>query len=120
MTEAEILAMTYHDKCTVYRPFKYISEETGETAFLEGLNGQIVYDEIPCALSTPSGSKPNRSSGVIITNTDYKLFYAPDIDIQAGDTLLIEHLDRHYVVLAGKPDLYESHNQLNIKEDTIA
>lgn len=42
MTEADILATTYDDTCTVYRPFKKVLE-SGETAFQDGLQGQVVY-----------------------------------------------------------------------------
>ena len=56
MTEADILALTYGDKCWVYRPQK-TTLPSGESVFQKGLEGKAVYEDIPCALSSPSGGK---------------------------------------------------------------
>ena len=56
MTEADILALTYQDSCWVYRPQK-TTLPSGESVFQKGLDGRQVYENIPCALSSPSGGK---------------------------------------------------------------
>lgn len=56
MTEADILALTYGDSCWVYRPQK-VTLPSGESVFQKGLEGRQVYENIPCALSSPSGGK---------------------------------------------------------------
>lgn len=53
MTEADILALTYGDSCWVYRPQK-VTLPSGESVFQKGLEGRQVYENIPCALSSPS------------------------------------------------------------------
>ncbi len=55
MTEADILALTYQDSCWVYRPQK-TTLPSGESVFQKGLDGRQVYENIPCALSSPSGA----------------------------------------------------------------
>lgn len=49
MTEADILAMTYDDSCTVYRPGK-VTLPSGESVFKKGLEGRMVYEDIIEAL----------------------------------------------------------------------
>lgn len=49
MSEAEILALTYYDKMSVYRPFKD-TLPTGESVFYKGLDGKkymMIY-HAPC------------------------------------------------------------------------
>lgn len=119
MNEADILAYTYDDHCTVYRPVKLVLP-TGETIFKSGLDGEIVYEDIRCALCNPSGGKPSKTGSVIRTDVEYILFYRPEVDIKAGDIVMITHLGEQYQVLAGKCERYSSHNQLPITKDMIA
>ena len=83
MTEADILASTYTDTCTVYRPQK-VEQPSGESVFKKGLEGQVVYEGIPCALSSPSGGKLNQSQTTARVDTDFSLFVRPEVDIQPG------------------------------------
>ena len=83
MTEADILAMTYDDSCTVYRPGK-VTLPSGESVFKKGLEGRMVYEDTPCALSSPSGGKLAKSQTVARVDTDYLLFVRPEVDIQPG------------------------------------
>lgn len=118
MTEADILAMTYADSCTVYRPGK-VTLPSGESVFRKGLEGQVVYEDIPCALSGPSGGgsggKPARSQTVVRTDTDYLLFVRPEVDIQPGDTVAVTRLGKRTVALAGLADRQPSHNNVPLK-----
>ena len=72
MTEADILAMTYDDSCTVYRPDK-MTLPSGESVFKKGLEGRVVYEDTPCALSSPSGGKLAKSQTIARVDTDYLL-----------------------------------------------
>lgn len=119
MNEADILASTYEDLCTIYRPFKDTLPETGESVFLSGLNGKVIYSNVPCALSSPSGGKAKKTDTVVKSDVEYILFYCPDVNIQVGDTVLILHLGRKYQVLAGEAEYYKSHNQLSIRKEAI-
>lgn len=120
MTEADILAMTYDDSCTVYRPGK-ATLPSGESVFRKGLEGQVVYQGIPCALSGPSGSssrgKPVKSQTVTRVNTDFLLFVRPEVDIQPGDTVAVVHLGKRTVALAGLADRQPSHNNIPLKAE---
>lgn len=123
MTEADILAMTYDDTCTVYRPDKVVLP-SGESRFLKGLEGVVVYENIPCALSSPSGAaggKPTKTQTVVRVDTDFKLFVRPEVDIQPGDTVRVTIMGKtnpqgkQTIALAGLPDRKPSHNNIPLK-----
>lgn len=116
MTEADILAMTYGDRCTVYRPVKE-TLPSGESVFRKGLEGRAVYEDIPCALSSPSGGRPARSQTVVRTDTDYLLFVRPEVDIQPGDTVAVTRQGKRTVALAGLADRQPSHNNVPLKAE---
>ena len=116
MTEADILAMTYDDSCTVYRPGK-VTLPSGESVFRKGLEGRVVYEDIPCALSSPSGGKLAKSQTVARVDTDYLLFVRPEVDIQPGDTVAVTRLGKRTVALAGLADRQPSHNNIPLKVD---
>ena len=114
MTEADILASTYTDTCTVYRPQK-VEQPSGESVFKKGLEGQVVYKGIPCALSSPSGGKLNQSQTTARVDTDFSLFVRPEVDIQPGDTVAAMRLGRRFVCVAGLPERHPSHNNIPLK-----
>lgn len=111
MTEADILATTYDDTCTVYRPFKKVLE-SGETAFQDGLQGQVVYRDLACSLARPTGGSPKREKPVIKAGVEYVLFVRPEIDIQQSDTIVVTQQGREIIVMAGRPAYYPSHNEV--------
>ncbi len=116
MTEADILAMTYEDTCTVYRPFKD-TLNTDETVFKKGLDGRKVYENIECALSSASGGKLQQAKPIAKTPCDYILFVRPKVDIQRNDTVVGTRLGKRVVTLAGLADCQPSHNNVPLKLD---
>lgn len=116
MNETDILTLTYEDTVTVYRAFKDILP-SGESIFKEGLDGKIVYQEEMCALSRQTGGKLNRTESVAVTPTDYSLFTRPEIDIQPNDHLVISHLGRKTLAVAGLAVRLSSHNNVPLKLD---
>ncbi|MEY8355254.1 hypothetical protein AALB39_18120 [Lachnospiraceae bacterium 54-53] len=114
MTEADILAMTYGDTCTVYRPYKE-DLPGGETVFKKGLEGKVMYPGIPCALSSPSGGKLYRKKPVFEADMDYLLFVRPEVDIQKTDTVEVLQEGHRILVEAGRGGYYSSHNQYPVK-----
>lgn len=120
MTEADILATTYEDKCTVYRPFKD-TLPSGESIFKKGAEGRKVYEkEIECALSVQSGrsgGKLNQTETIAKTPAEYCLFTRPEIDIQPNDYLVIQHLGKEITALAGLSARLPSHNNVPLKLD---
>ena len=114
MTEADILEMTYSDKCTVYRPTKEV-KPNGESIFKKGLEGKVVYENISCALSSPNGGKLQQSKTTATTATDYILFVRPEVDIQPNDTVSVTRLGKLFVLTAGLADRQPSHNNVPMK-----
>lgn len=114
MTEADILAMTYEDACTVYRPVKAV-QPNGESIFKKGTEGRVVYEDIPCALSTPTGGKFSQSKTTAGVDTDHLLFVRPEVDILPGDTVLVTRLGKQTEHLAGLADRQPSHNNIPLK-----
>ena len=111
MSEADILALTYEDTVTVYRPVKDCHE--GESRFRSGSDGDIVYENIACALSTHAGGKLEQSRSTARTAVTYSLFVRPEIDIQPNDYLVILQQGRKKVTAkAGHPDCKLSHNNI--------
>ena len=114
MNEADLLATTYNDTCTVYRPGKVVLP-SGESVFKKGLEGQVVYENIPCALSSPTGGKLAKGQATAKVDTDFLLFVRPEVDTQAGDTVLVTRLGKQTAGLAGLPDRQLSQNNSPLK-----
>lgn len=114
MTEADILASTYTDTCTVYRPGKVV-QPSGESVFKKGLEGQVMYEGIPCALSSPAGGKLSQSKTTASVDTDFSLFVRPEVDIQPGDTVKVVRLGKEFICGAGFPERHPSHNNVPLK-----
>lgn len=120
MSEADILATTYDDTCTIYRPGP-VELPSGETVFKKGREGQMIANDVPCALSGHSGGSLRQSPSTAKAPTTFSLFTRPEVDVQAGDTLVIRRLGREIVSLAGLPDYQPSHNNIPLimKKDTV-
>ena len=114
MTEADILALTYEDHCWIYGQQK-VTLPSGESAFRKGLEGKPVYENIPCALSSPSGGKLGKNAPTAGINTDYLLFVRPEVEIEPGDTVKVIRLCREYLTEAGLADRQPSHNNVPLK-----
>ena len=72
MNEIDILAATYDHTCKVYRA-QMVDLPNGETTYQDGINGQLVYENLPCALSSPSGGKLSYKQPEYRISTDYPL-----------------------------------------------
>lgn len=120
MTEADILALTYEDTVTVYRPFKTQLPD-GETVFKKAEEGQIVYEAIPCALSTQTGGNLNRQMPAGTVPTQYCLFVRTEVEVEPNDYLEIHRRGKVTKALAGLADRLPSHNKipLILKEERV-
>ena len=116
MSEAEILALTYYDKMSVYRPLKTLYRLV-KVSFIKGLDGKKIYEDIPCALSSFSNGKSNKNDVNVKVESDYKLFYDPKIKVEKNDTIVCVHEGTRYVLVAGKQYTLPSHAELPILED---
>lgn len=116
MDEADILALTYGDTASVFRPYKD-TLPNGESIFRSGLDGKKVYDGIACALSTYTGGRLQQSKSTAKTDAAFCLFIRPEIDIQPNDFLEIIHLGKRIEAVAGFPERQPSHNNIPLKLD---
>lgn len=114
MTEADIFAMTYDDRCSVFRAAKE-TLPSGESVFHSGIDGTPVYTGVPCALSSPSGGKLTRSPSTASVPTDYVLFTRPEIEIKPNDTVVISRMGREITTTAGLAMRYASHCNIPLK-----
>ena len=116
MQEADILAETYCDTVTVYRPFKD-TLPSRESVFKSGAEGKMVYQDVPCALSSHSGGALAQSSSTASADTSYSLFVRPEIDILENDFLVISRLGKAIEALAGAAERQPSHNNVPVRLD---
>ena len=116
MQEADILAEPYWDTVTVYRPFKD-TLQSGESVFKSGAEGKVVYQDVPCALSSHSGGALAQSSSTASADTSYSLFVRPEIDILENDFLVISRLGKAIEALAGAAERQPSHNNVPVRLD---
>lgn len=114
MTEADILATTYDDTVTVYRPVRE-RKSTGETVFKSETEGKRVYESILCALSSKRGGKLMQSDSTASAEVEYTLFARPEADIRANDYLEISRLGQLYRMIAGEGMRYSSHSEIPLK-----
>ena len=116
MTEADILATTYEDTVTVYRPFKDVLPD-GESIFRAGTEGRVVYENMECALSTHTGGELKQSKSTAKTETKYSLFTRPEVDIQENDCLVIVLgcSGKRIEAVAGFPEFMKSHNNIPVQ-----
>ncbi len=114
MTEADILAATYEDTVTVYRAFKE-KLPSGESIFKNRQDGNMIYKDVECALSTHTGGALRQTKSVAETETTFCLFTRPEIEIQPNDFLEITHLGKKIVAVAGFSECMKSHNNIPIR-----
>jgi len=118
MTEADILAATYRDSCNVFRRNFSKDSHTKQTRQEEVL----VYENISCALSTPSGGGFDSRKGVGGYQSGYTLFCRPDQDIAKGDKLVVTtEAGAVFTLWAGRPFSYAgSHMEVPLSEEERA
>lgn len=104
MSEAEILEMTYFDRCTIKRKAKVKNEDTGVTS----TELKVIAESVKCALSkkdTPIVS----SDGVGKLVFTHQLFINPNADLKEGDIVEVTSMGKISTYLASKPFYYPSH-----------
>lgn len=81
MNEATVLAMTYHDRLTVFRYVSRTDERTGETKEEKA----VIYESVPCALSQSKNEVPIREGVTFRKDVEHVLFTMPDIRMEPDD-----------------------------------
>lgn len=110
LNEAEILEMTYFDLCTIKRKQKNKNLITGITENVD----VTISENIKCALS--KGNRTNLMSvdGVGNIIEPYMIFINPNVDLQAGDTVIVNGLNGEQTFIANKPFTHISHTKCNL------
>ncbi len=121
---ADILAETYFDEMSVFRPVR--KEVDDETIFLKGLDGDKVLEKVPCSLSSIKGGK--LVEGIISskTNKEYIIFARPEVVVKENDYIVltvnaggVPRKDHH--LRAGSSRLFAgSHVEIMVSEETRA
>lgn len=79
---------------------------------------QTIASDIPCHFSQPDAVIPNQTDTTHVIVTDYKLFFAPEIEALAGDRFVISHEGRIYeMYYGGKPAVYRTHQEQRLTKD---
>lgn len=107
--ERKIIASTFDGKATVFTR-----------------DGQMIYENIPCALSRTRtgerhGNQPITQGLAPKLNYQTKLFVLPDVDIPAGSFLLVNQYGREVnFISSGEPIKYKSHSEILIEREDYA
>lgn len=118
MNEADILAMTYEDQCTVKRMEDTEDPETNVTS----QKYVSVYEDIQCALSQTG---LGQAGGLAVVEdadmlnvaiSEYRLFTRPNIQIVKGDKVLVQQKasGKPFTLYAKEPFYYSSHCEVNL------
>lgn len=113
--ERKAIEMTYDDTCEVIRS---IEKEIG---YITKQEEQTVYTAVPCALST-GNSSTRQTETVNNIEYDVKIFLAPEIEIKAGDKIVVDRLGKRKIKYknVGEPAIYETHQELMAKREDWA
>ena len=113
--ERKAIEMTYEDKCDIIRN---VEKKAG---FITRAEEQTVYSAVPCALST--GNSTTRQTETV-NNIEYeaKVFMAPEVEVKAGDKILINRLGVKELRLEsiGEPAVYKTHQEVMAKRSDWA
>lgn len=118
MNEADILAMTYEDLCTVKRMNDFEDVETNITS----QEYVSVYEDVSCALSQTGLGQAGGLAVVEdadmlnVTISEYRLFTKPDIQFVKGDKVIIKQRasGKTFTLYAKEPFYYPSHCEVNL------
>ena len=109
MKEADILATTYFDTCTIKRAVKV---KDGAITREEML---AVYSAIPCAVSSNSGSANGKNDEYQPIEYEDLLYTRPDVEVRAGDRVEAVVGGESCIYEAGQGRRYSSHRQTPLK-----
>lgn len=105
----------YKDSASVYR---YVSIKNNDGSTTQKLKGIAEISGIPCLLNIENGDDAAQSGEANTINMVYTMFISDLIDIKAGDHIQVRRKGKFYKFLAGKPVVYDFHQEvpLSLKE----
>lgn len=111
----------YTDEMSIER----MTECTDEYSGLTHQERIFVADEIPCRLSINGYPSISSFSTHKESNSSLKIFTAPEVDLREGDLVRVTRYARlqdtesqEFLLIAGKPLLYDSHKEVVMSERT--
>lgn len=112
--ERAAIESTYEDTATILRA---ICETVGA---VDRPVLRPVYELVPCALSRTS-DKSKQTNAQQDIECDSVLFVAPGMDIQPGDRAEVTRFGGEYSFeVVGRPAVYATHQEVFLKERTLA
>lgn len=116
MREADILALTYEDSCTISRKTNAIKDPATKQTRQDAC---IVAENLSCSLSHGSGGGIHFGDGHGSFTKGYLLFCRPEVDIRAGDKVVVTtKAGRTHILWAGIPAVYAGNSaQTPLSED---
>ena len=100
----------YEDICTISRMVD-IEKPSGEKR--KAL--QPAYEDKPCKLSQKALASNGQTEAANNISYETKLFIAPELEIQQGDTIEVTRRGRVMKFVAGEPFVYGSHQEISLQ-----
>ncbi|SDN15125.1 hypothetical protein [Acetanaerobacterium elongatum] len=96
----ELLAAARNDTCDIYRAIK------NATGSITKNEEKLLCAGVRCRLSKTDVPSLSQSVAAASITAAYKVYFAPDQDVQAGDTLIVTRLGQTFECTAGEPFPY--------------
>lgn len=121
--ERAAIEMTYEDTATISR----VTDLTGANKITKSTPA-VIYSEIICALSYSGSDKSEQTKAQNEVDYDAVIFAAPDLLVLPGDTVSLKRFGRDdpssQRVLAfqvvGRPAIYQTHQEIRVKDGDLA
>lgn len=121
--ERAAIEMTYEDTATISR----VTDVTGANKITKSTPA-VIYSEIICALSYSGSDKSEQTKAQNEVDYDAVIFAAPDLLVLPGDTVSLKRFGRDdpssQRVLAfqvvGRPAVYQTHQEIRVKDGDLA
>ena len=110
---SNVFSQLYTDKLDIYRHTNSTNEDgTIKTKLPE----TPLYSSIPCRISFSRtiDLTTDKAINKLPIHLIPKVFCNTDVDIKAGDYLIITRKNTQYKGIAGMPNVYESHQEISI------
>ena len=120
----KLFALLYDDRADIYRTDKGENQDESVDIFYQP---DPLYTDVKCRISMSSddtGTDSEVDEHPVRFNP--KLFFGPDVDIKAGDYVVVRRLDdtgavkQTYEGVVSKPSWYTSHQEVFLRVDEEA
>lgn len=108
-----IASLLYSDKLSIYR---HTTKQNADGTTATILPTTPLYENIPCRISFSRtiDLTTDKAINKLPIHLIPKVFCDTDVDIKAGDYLIIERKKETYKGIGGKPNVYETHQEISL------